>query len=989
MEQKDIQFGKGIKRSPSVAVEDGDLSECVNLIPKNGELVNVKMPRDIGVTLSDGELLLTIHKTAEYTHYITKYGGYVCYRDSTSAGTRTSTGLSSTDVKQIVAVGNALAVIYEQSKLKAMDYLLWDSTEYVSLEDFPQIKAEFKLDGTWYGQSYGSSFNITPITSGEGSGGIYTDVTTTVNLTNYEDKITDWKLKEPGYSLLFSYEMLYTLGLRPTNAYTVKNLTNYYLLVGSTTGGTAQVTNKINPSETFTFKYNLDTTFRVYWENIYPTPVISFSGKGDSEAEEDNVYMVEKTEESFTAMMGDVKDYINIRSYEKNEFVFPFFVRYGFRLFDGSTSHLSDPILMMPNSGITPVIVGTEVKDESTDDKINLAVTVLAYSTNLQIKVTSIENYEKWKDLVTGIVVAITDPVYYINEGEEYSKTKIQGVAKTYKSANLTNYGIIDEEKKILYDDIVDHIEGDYVIIPPSFSEQEYKNNFLNKSVFRKIKEYKWEDLTNFDGWVKVNDSNTNLNALDTLPTISDDYNSMRRIYPSCAFGYNNRLNIANIKESLEKSTFPISPLYYAEWSVEFMCVFYISDRGKTYISASDWFNYYPMMMWIYYNNSKATKCEVYSRKDGVYNKREFPMTSHKFLNGAYYLNIDAAVFDIEASNVTEEEVNNIIKMAESHNVITYENAIYASNASNPFYFGVQGQNLIGTGEIKTVSTSAKALSQGQYGQFPLYAFTADGIWALTVDDEGKYSTSNPLNRDVVENADSVCQIDDAVTYACSQGLKVLQGSEARSISQVMEGYNIDEQKYLKGIEHDELLVADTNTIINMAASCKILYDPAGGRLLHIYPEDAVTKGKHYIYDLNNDAWTTCVDDTSKAKAIVPGYPYSTIQVENKLYQYDNTEDNDTLKNGVLLTREMTFDNPFVMKILADLKMIYTKHNSATKCKIGVFVSNDRVNWTQLTSLRKHAYQWYRFRIQTTMTDLDALTAVTCLTDMRRSNKLR
>ena len=41
MEQQDISLSYGIHRSPSIGNE-GELSECVNLIPKNGELVNIQ-----------------------------------------------------------------------------------------------------------------------------------------------------------------------------------------------------------------------------------------------------------------------------------------------------------------------------------------------------------------------------------------------------------------------------------------------------------------------------------------------------------------------------------------------------------------------------------------------------------------------------------------------------------------------------------------------------------------------------------------------------------------------------------------------------------------------------------------------------------------------------------------------------------------------------------------------------------------------------------
>ena len=47
------------------------MSECVNLIPKNGELVNILPPKEIGITLPESDAVLVFyHRTSLFVHYI-------------------------------------------------------------------------------------------------------------------------------------------------------------------------------------------------------------------------------------------------------------------------------------------------------------------------------------------------------------------------------------------------------------------------------------------------------------------------------------------------------------------------------------------------------------------------------------------------------------------------------------------------------------------------------------------------------------------------------------------------------------------------------------------------------------------------------------------------------------------------------------------------------------------------------------------------------
>ena len=79
MERADISLNKGIHRSPNYSRDKGELSECVNIMPVQGELKN--MPKatnvkaeysgnDVNVKMPTGHTLVTIHKMQTGKRYL-------------------------------------------------------------------------------------------------------------------------------------------------------------------------------------------------------------------------------------------------------------------------------------------------------------------------------------------------------------------------------------------------------------------------------------------------------------------------------------------------------------------------------------------------------------------------------------------------------------------------------------------------------------------------------------------------------------------------------------------------------------------------------------------------------------------------------------------------------------------------------------------------------------------------------------------------------
>lgn len=117
-------------------------------------------------------------------------------------------------------------------------------------------------------------------------------------------------------------------------------------------------------------------------------------------------------------------------------------------------------------------------------------------------------------------------------------------------------------------------------------------------------------------------------------------------------------------------------------------------------------------------------------------------------------------------------------------------NVIKVSPAGNPFVFPASSTYTPSQGRVVAMSSNTVALSQGQFGQHPLYVFCSDGIWALSVDVSGTiaYTGCFPLSREKCVEPRSVCGIGNGVVFTGEQGLMLLRGSSIKKLSAAMEG---------------------------------------------------------------------------------------------------------------------------------------------------------------------------------------------------------
>jgi len=115
---------------------------------------------------------------------------------------------------------------------------------------------------------------------------------------------------------------------------------------------------------------------------------------------------------------------------------------------------------------------------------------------------------------------------------------------------------------------------------------------------------------------------------------------------------------------------------------------------------------------------------------------------------------------------------------------------IQVSNPANPFFFGGKNEISVGQEPVVALMANVVTLSQGQFGEQPLYVFTRDGIYALSVDTSGKiaYTRATPVSLDIAPNARTIAAAGRGVVYTTARALRYIEGDQTISLSESIRG---------------------------------------------------------------------------------------------------------------------------------------------------------------------------------------------------------
>lgn len=247
----------------------------------------------------------------------------------------------------------------------------------------------------------------------------------------------------------------------------------------------------------------------------------------------------------------------------------------------------------------------------------------------------------------------------------------------------------------------------------------------------------------------------------------------------------------------------------------------------------------------------------------------EFDMFAHPYLDCAYYYGgMGRKLVSLcDKTSIADYAVNRMDDL---------ENKLFISELNDPFSFPLSHRYTYQS-KVVGVAVASTALSQGQFGQFPLYVFTEDGIWAMETAADGSFVTSKPLSREVCINPDSITSIDNAVVFVTSKGVMMIQGSQVMNISAYMNGRHYVPNESAKsliskqsGYSEYESAISDETPFTEFMRDAKVAYDYNGQRLIFISPEN---RGFQYVYKIDTQTWHKMAFEGFDLKSPINAYP--------------------------------------------------------------------------------------------------------------------
>lgn len=658
--------------------------------------------------------------------------------------------------------------------------------------------------------------------------------------------------------------------------------------------------------------------------------------------------------------------------YKQGGFCLPFFVRYAIKLFDGTYTHISVPQLMF-------ACVRRNVAFFRLDGEIKAVV----QASTIIFKQTF--DFTDWSDIIKGVSIFVTNPVE-VNDTSTVSSTTVTDIL----------CDAVTTKTKIYADGDVNSPEPTkYVTASPGTINNSFKmlsdaqiiSELIKSSVFYKIVDIDTKPMPFYEPinkYMGVNDL-INLTTLEQLD--HDDYYSRCPFTSDNIFMYNKRLHLANLTRGFYKGHSDYTHFDYDSKLRQITPYIKIKTpsgdmtiKGDTYITRDVWSLYY------YYPDPRAYQVTLvdsyYSTKTAI----TLDLKSHPLLNGAYYLE------KLPTANSNLGDGGSVITTlpVENEKYEELQNQIWVSEVNNPFVFNASGVNTVGNGSILGTISNTTALSQGQFGQFPLICFTTDGIYALEVASTGVYSSAHPISREVCNNTKSIVATDHLVFFSSEKGLMMINGSQVTCVSENLSG-----KIFFQSPQEYEVMVSnDIDTIpslIDFLREAFIAYDYRDNMLWIMNPNHRLC----YILSIDSGAYAFTTMPYNPLN-IVNDYPDSLIETDANqtfktfsLINRPNINDDPRRIFGFIFSRPMKLGDSLALKNLTDIRLIENL-NPRGRYRERIFVSDDMRNWSRNYSKRGRGFKYFKYNlIFENMLPTDTISGIVSRWQYRYPNKLR
>lgn len=684
------------------------------------------------------------------------------------------------------------------------------------------------------------------------------------------------------------------------------------------------------------------------------------------------------------------------------------------RLYDGTYSNISNLFVLSPKDNINNSFYYNADKETIKNTEYYKFVRASGYihrhQINVQLDLTGIE------DFVQGVDVFLTKGTDFLYLDKWYDTTSTETVNNFKKRKGTITFERL--KKSALY--------------------REFDNLTFYHSIY-----ITKEDLGKNIDLLNVQGTEESLSLADMGRT---------SIGSSCAIAYNNRLHLANIQNYINDifspnpiykfelnssgTSFPVEKINtilgnymdvpltdegwydYGKMNSDTAEVIAIIDN-KYYYKATVQYPLNPIFV-VPFQDAKSVKLyikhkgklmdEIGFRNINLHQSETFGMSYYIFNaeNGIfsfmqkYELSNNGGVLTRRQGDTFTSTSSNFYDEAsqkcdfDGAKIEQLASLIKVSEVENPLVFPAKNSVQVGSSVIAALAANTRPISEGQFGEAPLYAFTDEGVWVLMLGEEGTYVARQPANREICSNPNGILQIDDAVLYPTNRGIMIQQGRNSICITDQLDGYpfNFMEMKYAKQIIATNETESGEISYIRFKdylKSADMIYDYYNNRIIVFNPNQAYA----YVYSLKSKMWGTMKNVFSKRVNIYPE-SYATNKEGKILNVYVEEPSSNT--PYFLCSRPLTISDKEVYKtIFTCIARGYFQKGTNGKCAIVLYGSNNLFDWYLIkTSINEYLrgmagspYKYFRVALIGNLAANESISGLSAEFQERLQNKLR
>jgi hypothetical protein len=623
------------------------------------------------------------------------------------------------------------------------------------------------------------------------------------------------------------------------------------------------------------------------------------------------------------------------------------FIRYAFRLYDGSLTKHSPPILVMPlrnivgreEPGFLDSIKSVAVRFDGTSILGPLTTAyVEIYGHNIGLSY-DFSNLNNWKDIIQSVDIFMSAPLGVSN---------IENMRKDIIPSSITNLLTSFNLIKGISDDAL--------------------KNVTNTSSFYFIKSIPLgtaKDVFNPDIFPSAGSDAAKMENLIYQEVMSDDNFSNHTYGAGLSYAYNSRLHLANVKTSFFKG---FSADYFLWKNTDNTTGYYNGYKYSNapgvlfkslimaveintgisneivYSSLIDvpYLPLYKMFMtgFISYPDPRAKRLTIYRNSDSKwYRVFSIPLEKHNFLNLSYYLSEGL-------SPVTENGSMETGNYFPDRNVSIIEsNKIKVSDLNNPLSYPNKNTYTIGNGEILAFATIGIRIPEGSFGQYPLYVFTTNGIYALSVGSgDVLYSSQSTPTSYEIPTTGIICPTPFGVAFTSSRGICIISGQQVELLTPQLQ-----QPPQLMVIQTDEKL---EGVVLDLTTNFKyflkgieyILYNPAENELI-IHNKDAEF---NFVYCFDSRQFYQSTEKFDNA--VQNAFPDLLVIDDKKIKDYANPQSSQV--HVSLITRPLLFGTPDIKRLermIVRANLFNIKNPATGKQSVLLnYYSKDELNFRKL-----------------------------------------